>query len=109
MIDYRYTELGEGVKDIFECVNKDKDKLTTEDLEIIYFYARSEDEPDMFYTVLAAAVYEAQKGILTKKITERFLDYADRFDKGEFQPYMIPEDIPIVAKDIEFVHSKISP
>lgn len=108
MIDYRYTELGEGVKDIFECINKDKDKLTTEDLEIIYFYARNDEEPDMFYTVLVAAVYEAKKGILTKKMTKRFLEYADRFDKGEFQPDMMPEDIPIVAKDIEFVRSKIS-
>lgn len=106
MLDYRYTELEVGVKDIFECVNKEK--FTTEGLETVYFYAQNDEEPDMFYTVLAGAVYEAKNNVLTKKMTERFLDYADRFDKGEFQPDMIPEDIPIVAKDIEFVRSKIN-
>ncbi len=106
MIKYRYTELAEDVAWIFE-IPEQKD-TTTEKTENAFFYARLDDEPNMFYDVLAVTVYEIKHNILTPGMKKQFLNYAERFDKGEFQPDMIPEDIPIVTKDIAFVRSKIS-
>lgn len=105
MIDYSYTELEEDVVYMFEMPHQEHS--TIDGTENAYFYASNDDEPNMFYNVLAAAVYEAKHNILSEKIKNQFIDYADRFDKGEFQPDMMHEDIPIVAKDIEYVHSKL--
>lgn len=106
MIDYQYRDEIVAVTDVFESPSGKKHTMS--ELEINYFYAQNDEEPDMFYAVLAVSAYEARKNALTEKMKKQFLDYADRFDKGEFQPDMIPEDIPIVAKDIEFVRSKIN-
>lgn len=110
MIDFRYEESVEDVKYMFDMPHQEYSTIDGSEIDGIenaYFYASNDDEPNMFYDVLAVAVYEAKHNILSEKIKNQFIDYADRFDKGEFQPDMMPEDIPIVAKDIEYVRSKL--
>lgn len=106
MIEYRYSET---MEDVIEFLGMPyKEGATTEEKENTFFYALSDDEPNVFYNIVALATYEVKHNILIPRTRERFLDYAKRFDEGEFQPDMIPEDIPIVAKDIEFVRSMIN-
>ena len=104
MIDYSYAEITEDdIKNIFE--DQDAHKYRTTDNEATYFYAECEDEPDMFMHHLKVTVYEVKHNILTDRMKKDFLQYAKRWDKGEFQPDITPGDIPLIQKDIDFVRS----
>lgn len=103
MIDYSYTELDGDVIKAFEApYYKGRSPLT---LEANYFYAECDDEPDMFMHHLKVVVYEVKHNILTQGMKADFIQYAERWDKGEFQPEIFPEDIPIIQKDIDYVRS----
>ena len=39
--------------------------------------------------------------ILSDRMKADFIQYAERWDKGEFQPELIPEDLPIIQADID--------
>jgi|GEM_PF-2944882 len=104
MIDYSYSELPESdITHVFESTYAPKYRTT--DLEATYFYAECENEPDMFLNHLKVIVYEVQHNILTDRLRKDFLQYAKRWDKGEFQPDIMPGDIPLIQKDIDFVRS----
>ena len=104
MIDYSYSELPESdIIHVFESTYAPKYRTT--DLEATYFYAECEDEPDMFMNHLKVTVYEVKHNILTDRMKKDFLQYAERWDKGEFQPDIMPGDIPLIQKDIDFVRS----
>ena len=106
MLDYSYTELEEiDIAHVFESQNASKYRTT--DLEATYFYAECEDEPDMFINHLKVAVYEVQHGILTDRMKKDFIQYAERWDKGEFQPDLMPGDIPLIQRDIDFVRAAL--
>ncbi len=107
MIDYRYSEISDyDIKRVFERTRTKK--YRTIDLEATYFYAENDEEPDMFMHHLKVAVYEVQHGILTDFMKADFLQYAERWDKGEFQPDIMPGDIPLIQKDIDFVRSVLN-
>lgn len=103
MIDYSYTELEDRVIKIFE--NDLSYQYSTEATEATYFYAECDDEPDMFMHHLKVIVYEVKHNILTDRMKADFIQYAKRWDKGEFQPELLPSDIPIIQKDIDYVRS----
>ena len=104
MIDYRYSEISEyDIKHVFERTRAKK--YRTIDLEATYFYAENDEEPDMFMHHLKVTVYEVKHNILTDRMKKDFLQYAKRWDKGEFQPDIMPGDIPLIQKDIDFVRS----
>ena len=106
MIDYSYSELEESdIKRVFE--SKEASKYRVIDREATYFYAECEDEPDMFMNHLKVAVYETQHNILSDEMKADFIQYADRWDKGEFQPDLMPGDISLIQKDIDFVRKMI--
>ena len=107
MLDYSYAEIAEDdIKNIFE--DQDAHKYRTTDNEATYFYAECEDEPDMFMNHLKVTVYEVQHNILTDMLRKDFLQYAERWDNGEFQPDIMPGDIPLIQKDIDFVRSVLN-
>lgn len=106
MIDYSYTEIKPRVIEVFESAEAKKHSIDS--TEVVYFYAENDEEPDMFLTVLGAVVYEVKHNILTDRLKANFIQYAERWDKGEFQKDLLPEDIPIIQKDIDFIRSKIS-
>lgn len=106
MIDYPYSDEIEAVIDVFEAPYEKEHTMS--ELESVYFYAQSEEEPDMFYAVISVSAYEARRNALTEKMKTKFIEYAKRFDNGEFNSDMNPEDVPIVAKEIDFVRSKIN-
>ena len=103
MIDYSYTELDDDVSRIFN--HTDAENYKTAVLENTLLYAECEDEPDMFLFHLALIVYEVKHNILTDRMKADFIQYAKRWDKGEFQPELLPSDIPIIQKDIDYVRS----
>lgn len=103
MLDYSYLELEDRVLEVFEAPNPNN--YPTECTENNYFYAEYENEPDMFLCHLQAIVFETKHNILTDRLKTEFLDYAARWDKGEFKPDILPEDIPIIQKDIDYVRS----
>lgn len=103
MIDYSYTELEDRVLEVFENPNS-RNRLT-EITENTYFYAEYENEPDMFMCHLQAIVYEAKHNILTERLKAEFIDYSCRWDKGEFKSEVLPEDIPIIQADIDYVRA----
>ena len=104
MIDYRYSEISEyDIKHVFERTRAKK--YRTIDLEATYFYAENDEEPDMFMHHLKVTVYEVKHNILSDDMRKDFLQYAERWDKGEFQQDIMPGDIPLIQKDIDFVRS----
>ncbi len=106
MLDYSYSELEESdITNVFEDAEACQYKTT--DNEATYFYAECEDEPDMFMNHLKVAVYEVQHDILSDDMKADFLQYAERWDKGEFQPDLIPGDIPLIQHDIDFVRAAL--
>lgn len=106
MLDYSYSELEESdITHVFEGQNAPKYRTT--DLEATYFYAECEDEPDMFMNHLKVTIYEVQHNILTDRMKADFLQYAERWDKGEFQPDLMPGDIPLIQRDIDFVRATL--
>lgn len=105
MLDYSYTELDDRVLEVFE--NPNSKDYPTECTENNYFYAEYDEEPDMFLHHLKVIVYEVKHNILTDKMKSEFFDYSTRWDKGEFQPEIMPEDIPIIQQDIDFVKSML--
>lgn len=105
MIDYSYTELEDRVIEVFESSETKIHK--TINTEAVYFYAENDDEPDMFLHHLKVVVYETKHNILTESMKSDFIQYAKRWDKGEFKADILPEDIPIIQKDIDFVRSTL--
>lgn len=106
MIDYSYTELEADVTKAFEApYNKNYSTLT---IEANYFYAENDEEPDMFLHHLKVIVYEVKHNILTDRMKTDFIQYVKRWDKGEFQPKLLPEDIPIIQKDIDYVKLRLN-
>lgn len=104
MLDYSYSEICESnIERVFE--KKKTKPLRTIDLEANYFYAENDDEPDMFMHHLKVIVYEVQHNILTDRMKADFLQYAERWDKGEFQADLMPGDIPLIQRDIDFVRA----
>ena len=104
MIDYSYAEIEESdIERVFE--SKEAKKHRVIDREATYFYAECEDEPDMFMNHLKVTVYEVKHNILSDDMKKDFLQYAERWDNGEFQPDIMPGDIPLIQKDIDFVRS----
>lgn len=107
MLDYSYTEIEESdIERVFESKEAQKHRII--DREATYFYAECEDEPDMFLNHLKVAVYEVSHNILSDDMRKDFLQYAERWDKGEFQPDVMPGDIPLIQKDIDFVRSALN-
>lgn len=105
MIDYSYTELEAEVINAFEAPYYHGQSTLT--LEGNYFYAENDEEPDMFMHHLNVIVYEAKHDILTDRMKVDFIQYAKRWDNGEFQPELLPDDIPIIQKDIDYVRSTL--
>lgn len=105
MVEYRYNELDWRITDIFENPSFAND--STETLEANYTYAENDEEPDMFLHHLKAIVYEVKHDILTDRMKADFIQYAKRWDNGEFQPELIPEDIPIIQADIDYVRAEL--
>lgn len=103
MIDYSYTELGKDVIRIFKAT--EASRYPTEVAENNYFYAEDTEEPAMFMHHLKATVYEAQYDILTERLKKDFLQYAERWDSGEFRKDILPYDVPLIQADIDFVRS----
>ena len=106
MLEYSYTELDNDVVRIFTSPNLLD--YPVEAIENTYFYAENDEEPDMFLHHLKVIVYEVKHNILTDRMKEDFIQYADRWDNGEFQPDLIPDDIPIIQADIDFVRSALN-
>lgn len=106
MLDYSYSELEENdIIHVFESMEASKYRVI--DREATYFYAECDDEPDMFMNHLKVAVYEVKHNILSDDMKADFLQYAERWDKGEFQPDIMPGDIPLIQKDIDFVRAAL--
>ena len=106
MLDYSYSEISESdITHVFEGINAPK--YRTIDLEAAYFYAECEEEPDMFMHHLKVTVYEVQHNILSDDMKKDFIQYAERWDKGEFQPDLMPGDIPLIQRDIDFVRAAL--
>lgn len=105
MIDYSYTELEDRVIEVFE--RKREKKYLTKAIEAAYFYAENDDEPDMFIHHLKVIVYETKHNILTDKMKKDFVQYSERWDKGEFKSDVLHEDISIIQNDIDFVRSML--
>jgi hypothetical protein len=103
MFDYSYTELNERIIEVFEAPHN-KNEIT-DTLENNYFYAEYEDEPDMFLHHMKVIVYEVKHNILTDRMKAEFIDYSARWDNGEFKDEILPNDIPIIQKDIDYVRS----
>lgn len=103
MIDYSYTELQDRVIEVFE--NELSHQYPTEATEATYFYAECDDEPDMFMHHLKVIVYEVKHDILTDKMKADFVQYLKRWNNDEFQPELLPDDIPIIQRDIDYVCS----
>lgn len=61
----------------------------------------------MFLNHLKVIVYEVRHNILTKEMKADFIQYAKRWDNGEFQPELLPDDIPIIQSDIDYVRSAL--
>lgn len=106
MIDYSYTELDDRIIEVFE--NPININYSIESVEANYFYAEYEEEPDMFIHHLKVIVYEVKHDILTDRMKVDFIQYLDRWNNGEFQPELLPSDIPIIQKDIDYVSSKLN-
>lgn len=106
MIDYSYTELEDRVIEVFEA--PDSKDYKVECTENNYFYAENDDEPDMFVHHLKVIVYEAKHDILTDRMKADFVQYLGRWNNGEFQPELLPSDIPIIQKDIDYVRLKLN-
>ncbi len=97
MIDYSYTELYDRVCEVF--THPDAERHKTEELENVYTYAECDDEPDMFMHHLKVVVYEVEHNILTDRMKADFIQYSKRWDNGEFQSELLPDDIPIIQKE----------
>lgn len=106
MVEYSYTELEEDIDLVF--TSPESSGYSVAATENTYFYAESEDEPDMFLNHLKVIVYEVKHDILTDRMKADFIQYAERWDKGEFQPDLFPEDLPIIQSDIDFVRSALN-
>lgn len=106
MIEYSYTELDEDVVRTFTSPNLSE--YPVEVIENTYFYAENDEEPDMFLHHIKVIVYEVKHDILTDRMKADFIQYAERWDKGEFQPELIPEDLPIIQSDIDYVRSALN-
>ena len=105
MIDYSYTELDDRVVEVFEA--PDSKDYKVECTENNYFYAENDDEPDMFIHHLKVIVYEVKHNILTDRMKADFIQYLERWNKGEFQSELLPSDIPIIQEDIDYVRLKL--
>ena len=103
MIEYSYNELNEDIVRIFTSI--ESSQYPVEATENTYFYAQNDEEPDMFLHHLKVIVYEVKHNILTDRMKADFLQYAERWNKGEFQPELIPDDIPIIQADIDYVRT----
>ena len=103
MLDYSYTELDNDIEYFFNltCLKNRE----TEVVENSYFYAECEEEPHMFLHHLKIILYEVKHHILTEKLKKDFIQYEKRWHAGEFQNDILPEDIPIIEKDIEYIKS----
>lgn len=101
MIDYSYTELGKDVVRVFKTT--EAAQYPTEVAENNYFYAEDTEEPAMFMHHLKATVYETQYDILTERLKKDFLQYAERWDSGEFRNDILPYDVPLIQADIDYV------
>ena len=106
MIEYSYTELDNDVSRVFENPVFVND--STETLEANYTYAENDEEPDMFLHHLKMIVYQVKHDILTDRMKADFIQYAERWDQGEFQSELIPEDLPIIQSDIDYVRSALN-
>ena len=104
MLEYCYSELDELIHYWF-VEHKDDNVYA---MENSYFYAENDEEPDMFLHHLKVIVYEIKHDLLTDRMKADFIQYAERWDKGEFQPELIPEDLPIIQADIDFVRSVLN-
>ena len=105
MIEYSYSELYEDINRVFTSI--EASRYPVEATENTYFYAENDEEPDMFLHHLKVIVYEVKHDILTDRMKADFMQYADRWDKGEFQSDLMPEDIPIIQADIDYVRSAL--
>lgn len=106
MLDYSYTEIEEeDIRNVFE--SEEAFQYRTTDSEATYLYAECEEEPAMFMNHLKLTVYEVQRDILTNFLKNDFIQYAARWDKGEFRQEVVPSDIPIIQKDIDYIRSKL--
>ncbi len=103
MLEYSYSELDELVHYWF--VEHKDDNVCA--MENSYFYAENDEEPDMFLHHLKVIVYEVKHDLLTDRMKADFIQYAKRWDKGEFQPELLPDDIPIIQADIDYVRSAL--
>lgn len=106
MIDYSYTELEDRILKVFK--NPINANHSTESVEANYFYAENDEEPDMFIHHLKVIVYEVKHDILTNRMKKDFIQYLNRWNNGEFQPELLPSDIPIIQKDIDYVRAKLN-
>ena len=106
MVEYSYTELEEDIDLVF--TSPESSRYSVAATENTYFYAESEDEPDMFLNHLKVIVYEVKHDILTDRMKADFIQYAERWDQGEFQSELIPEDLPIIQSDIDYVRSALN-
>ncbi len=103
MLEYSYSELDEMIHYWF--VQHKTDNIYA--MENSYFYAENDEEPDMFLHHLKVIVYETRHTILTDRMKADFIQYAERWDKGEFQPELMPGDIPIIQADIDYIRSAL--
>ena len=103
MVEYNYNELDNAVKRVFS--SPEASIYPVEASENTCFYAENDEEPDMFLHHLKVIVYEVKHNILTDRMKDDFIQYAERWDQGEFQPELIPEDVPIIQADIDYVRS----
>ena len=106
MVEYSYLELDKGIDRVFS--SPEASSYPVEASENTYFYAENDEEPDMFLHHLKVIVYEVKHSILTARMKADFIQYAERWDKGEFQPELIPGDIPIIQEDIDYVRSVLN-
>lgn len=103
MVEYSYSELDDMIHYWF--VNHKCDSVFA--MENNYTYAENDEEPDMFLHHLKMIVYEVKHDILTDRMKADFIQYAERWDQGEFQSELIPEDLPIIQSDIDYVRSAL--
>lgn len=105
MLEYSYLELEDGVLEVFEA--PDVANYSTQSTEANYFYAENTEEPDMFLHHLKVIVYEVKHNILTEGMKKDFFQYLRRWNDNEFQYELIPSDIPVIQKDIDYVCERL--
>ncbi len=94
MIDYSYIELEE---DVFEASYSNSSSVDTR--ENNYFYEKMTNNLICFSTTCR---------LLYMRLKAEFMDYSKRWDNGEFKDDVLPDDIPIIQNDIDYIRERIN-